>query len=647
MSYSRPFTALCGVILSLTTSLATAQPTGTPTPVEPPAPQRVDAEAWADAYLAYGEPSIVVLTGFPNQRLSDSIMSSTHESFAYQLRTAIEECLNVPEAELDLIDSQSLASAVERVSTAMSNADETEAIDLLANELQAELVIYVKFLDRDPRRMPNATANMTFEAISTSRGRKIVSFPFEWKIGNDVPAIKRYANALAVKFTNDFAARAGRSQRFDLRIIGMPTEPRTIRDFRILMGDLPDVDGRVRSPQFGTHDDPTTGEQVSMAVFSGFKYRGDNLDLAADVTDLGDEMGGLDLRFVSTEANSVTLRIVLPETTTSHATTLVDCQKMILRKDDIGTEQRRRLQELYDRKNAPRISVLVNRKTTEEEREGAEHGDATGLTGDTIVVVQVGDRTIEGDGEAEGDDDDPNQVRAIGWLENQTLQIENALFDHLGPNLLDFTRIDPNRAKAELQRSINRQGVVFGENELVDILRTKNIADVLVLGNGGLFQEASGEYTVTYTFRVVSLTDSVYLAGASVRGSLQGQGTEVARRVADEAIKQIACELIQSWLPPTKLTTTVKGARNATDMEAFLSTLAAQAGDAGSPRVRVVGSPSYDGGSDRGVFTMTLSYSCSWDELFAEFKELSEAIPAYNLGIEKMDTNGLVLNIVR
>jgi len=633
-----------------------AQPSGpAPRPHQPPPPETVDNYAWMDAYTAFGEPPVVVLAGFPGRDFSDGVLETTFRGFPYQLRVALEEYLNAPEVDLDLIDSDSLAAATKRLAGVLDNADETEAIELLANELQADLVLFVKFLDHDPREHPGATANLTFEAISMSRGRKIVSFPFEWKLGTDNRSIKRTANALAVKFTKGFAARANRSQRFDVRVIGLTREPRAVRDFRELLEGLAGTDGDVRSPRFGTFEDPLTGRSESMATFRGMKYRGDNMDLAADVADVAEAFDAIEVEFVGTETNQVTLRVVEPEETGVAAgdasESYVDCQQMILRRDTVGEEARERLRELYQRKNSPRISVLVNRGPTRAERTAANR-ESPGVKGETVVVVQTGEQNVaagssaSGSGEARGHDD--SDIRAISWLENQTFQVEQALFDRLGPEFLGFTRIAPDVAKTELAETAERQETVFGEREIVDILRSKNVADILILGKGGWFPEPGGDvYSATYTFRVVSLSDSVYLAGASVRGKLdEDTSTKVISEMADEAIKQIACELIQSWLPPTELATTVKGARDSRDMEQFMRLARERAQDEGA-KIKVIGSPAFEGGSNRGMFTLTLSYTCAWEDLFREIAELSDAIPEYSLSIEKMDTTGLVLNIVR
>ncbi len=650
----RPVTHLAAAVLAvacaaLAPSAALAQPMGDPQPIKPTV-AGPDIGVWAQAYEAYGYPRVLVLCGRTARSGEDGLFAPSSSGFAYQFKSAFESIINDPDVGLDLIDVDSLVSATKRLGNALDMAAEPEAIRLLANELSADMVILVKFLDADPRANPGVEANMTFEVVDPSRGGKLVTFPFRWQRDDSVPWINRYANDLAVKFINDFARRAPRAGWVEVRAVGFGDNPGHVKAFRDSIEGM-DFVKSVRPPRSSVFVDPYSGERQTLQTYR-IQFMGDMLDLAAQIENSQFNIDGREVRVILLETSALTVKIVPEEAEIAANEPLAraQCEELILRPDDPGIAQRGLLLQLYQAKNSPRFALLVNRAPTRAERLRIE-SEGGSISGDTVVLVQTGTVNQIQDGSASGSvvtQGDDSELREVTALESQTNQIEVAMYNLLGTNLLGFKRIEPSIARARIAGEAERQSGVFGESEIVEILRQENIADVIIFGRGTSMRESNGERRATYTFRAVSIADAEYLAGAIVSGRL-GYASEqdLITRMAEQAIQSIACELIQEWSPPTEMAGMVKGAKGSSDMDDFLKALKKLAADPDNPgALSAPGSSSFRDGADGGYFSVSLMYDCAFNELFDEFRRLAGELP-YQLEIETLETSNVVLRIVR
>ncbi len=648
----RPVKCLAAALVAVALAAATpalAQPKGDPQPIKPTV-EGPDIGAWAEAYEAYGFPRVLVLCGRTARSGEDGLFAPSSSGFAYQLKSAFEEIINDPDVGLDLIDVDSLVSATKRLGNALDMAAEPEAIRLLANELSADMVILIKFLDADPRANPGVEANMTFEVVDPSRGGKLVTFPFRWQRDDSVPWINRYANDLAVRFIDDFARRAPRPSWVEVRAIGFGDNPGHVKALRDGMTGMDRVES-VRPPRSSTYVDQYSGQRQTLQTYR-LRFAGDMLDLAAEIEDAQFDLDGREVRVVLLETSALTVKIVnqAPEVESDEPLARAQCEELILRPDEPGIAQRGLLQELYRSKNSPRFALLVNRAPTRAERLRIE-SEGGSISGDTVVLVQTGTVNQIQDGSGSGavvTQTDDSELREVTALESQTNQIEVAMYNLLGTNLLGFKRIEPSIARARIAGEAEHQAGVFGESEIVEILRRENIADVIIFGRGTSMRESNGERRATYTFRAVSIADAEYLAGAIVSGRLGfANEKDLIERMAEQAIQSIACELIQEWSPPTEMAGMVKGARGSSDMDDFLKAIKKLSADPDDPgSLRAPGSSSFRDGADGGYFTVSLMYDCAFSELFDEFRRLSGELP-YELEIETLETSNVVLRIVR
>jgi len=191
---------------------------------------------------------------------------------------------------------------------------------------------------------------------------------------------------------------------------------------------------------------------------------------------------------------------------------------------------------------------------------------------------------------------------------------------------------------------MEKQENIFGQHELVEIMRQDGVADIVIFGSGSTFPDSDGHYSITYTFQAVRLSDTAVLGVASVSRTLDGATqSELASEIADEAILSLICEMKQAWEPPNHLSVRISGASSVEDIYLLLSTIASR-NEADGRNLRVIGRQDIDLGVGQGFATFSLEYSCPFGDLVKELRDLSDSLP-YNLVMESLNAGKAELRI--
>ncbi len=658
--------AVVGVMLGFSSTPVFAQDRKAPPPekeqYEYEAP---DIELWAKAYNDFNAPQILVMCGWskgiPTAAAGESTYFSLNESpFAVQLQGAFIDVINDPRANVYLVDNGAVRDTILRLQNNLLNNSEAGAMRLLGNELEADLIVQIQLIDKKSNDTPN---RVRFQAIDPTNGRTLTTKVFEWKLGSSTADVKQYAEQIARLFINDIAGRTQSVARYNLRIFGPMGDARLGSMFKYEIGQIMGVE-RVKSRSNSTGRHPVSGDLQAIARFD-VSYTGDFMDLSAEVANAIGNIDDVDVRVLQAAGNQITLKVtpiveVVPkakeEPVEEHedlpVTTFKGCIDLLLDPTYRGERFRDELQTLYRKQDSPSIAVLVNREPSVEEKESSsgDGGKSNRTRANTIVMVNSAGRDVDNRDSAtdSGQSNEYERVRRISQLERQTNLVESALFKRLGPELLSFERKDASTARSSLIKHMEKQSNVYGQDELVQVLRQLDIADVVIFGSGADLPEKNGLVSVTYTFRAIQISDAGVLGVASAREMLDGRSEfDIAEAIADRAIKDLICEMKQSWSPPNELDIMLTSMSNSDDLALFLQTVEGLDPDEeGVVPLEIVGRTAYEGAEGQGHATVTIRYRCSFNDLFGVVRELAGQLP-YDLDIQSMDASQAKLMLVR
>lgn len=659
--WARVLCVLSVALMCSATSTSSAQGRKAPPPVaEPEQPEKPDIELWAQAYDDFGAPEILVMCGWssgsPTASAGESTYFQLNESpFAVQLQGAFIDVINDPRADVYLVDNGAVRDAIKRLQNNLMNNNEAAAMRLLANELNADVVVQIQLIDRQANDTPY---RVRFQTIDVSNGRTLTTKVFDWKLGNTTADVKRYAEQIARLFISDFAGRTQNTARYNLRIFGPMGDARLAS---IIKGEIEMISGvkRVRARTASTERHPVSGEVEALTRYD-VTFTGDFMDLSADVADAMGNLDEVDVRILEAAGRQLSLNVTpivqpVPEPEEPEeqepigpVTTFKGCLDLILEPGYRGDQYREQIYDLYRKQDSPSIAVLVNREPTAEERAVLrEDGNGSYTQANTIVMVGNSVQPSTSSRDSNGSvTQDP--VRRISQLERQTNLVEAALFKRLGPELLRFERKDASTARSSLLKHIDKQTNVYGQDELVQVLRQLDIADIVIFGSGADLPESDGRYSVTYTFRAIQISDAGVVGVASAREMLDSRSEyDIAEAIANQAIKDLVCEMKQSWEPPNELDVTLTNMTNADDLDVFIQTVSEMKDtDEGEKSLRIVGRTAFEGAEGQGTATVTISYGCSFNDLIQEVRNLANQLP-YDLDVQSMDASQAKLAIVR
>ncbi|MHC4106982.1 MAG: hypothetical protein ACYSTY_02735 [Planctomycetota bacterium] len=629
MSHVHALTATAALLVLATSAAAQRKPD--PAAEVPVDRYAIDYHQFRRAYQARHEPTVLVLCGWATGQhqappQSVGLFNLDTSGLTFQLKSALEQVLNDPRVDLDLVNFNALRSANRRLRDVLELSREKEAMELLANDLSAELVLVVRLLDADPSGAPR---RLTFEAFDLARGRTITTFPFSWELDDTTWDVKRYAQAIGSRFVADYVVRTGNPQRYTVRVFGLPAEPVWMQAIRRTIKSMPGIVS-VRPRSIAAVKD-----QESAATFE-VRYGGDFLDLASELAVYLDRAEGLSFETIDLTGTTISLRgrMRVPQTT---AVTVAGCGELILARTPAGDAQRRELKAMYEQQGRPTVAVMVNRTPTAAERETAPAG--TILTSETVVVIQSAGRDAVNRPPA-GEPERQRAEATPALLELHARLLEEALYRRLGGELIGLARVDPQVARSRLEGGLDKSQSVFREQEFVETARRQAVGDVLILGKGAAFFNADSTRSVTYTFRAVNAADARILATASVRGKLSARLMEsTVQTMADDLIAALVCEMMQSWSPPARLQVKLTNAGEH-DSRAFASAVGARAADGAA--LHLVGGPSV---ADDSV-ALTLSYACTFEQLVRELTALGADLP-YRIQIVHLTPTEAVFAIER
>ena len=543
-----------GLALPAATALA-LQPGRLADPPRDTAPEQVEAfytpdlARWAEAYKAADEPRMLVIVGRSalsslDQDLGRLRFATDTDAFATLLRLSLEEVLNTPEAEADFVDAQAARAAQTRLSEILAKSRERDAIDLLGSTLGAEVVLVVRLVGENADGSPD---RVTFEAISTTRGTRLATFGFDWKLSASPVDVKQYARAIARKFIDDFAQRyAGQGQRFTLRLLGT-SDIETLEQARSLLRRVPGV-VRVRAGSIVGSTDQRTGQSEASSELI-VTFQDDALSLSNAAVGVLSQLQRVSVEPREIVGNTVTLRVTPGASLRTAARAPDACAEIILTETPAGRQERAALSAGYARAGSPTIAVLVNRAADRDPRTATA---TSPLTGENIIIVNAagGDATsvtIPGDATAATDPRDTRDVRAFELIASG---METAVLQRLGVRLLNLATVDADTARA---RVLAAAGQKPGEALAADVgrfsalVRSSDVAKIAIYATGTITRDGT-DRDVTFSFKAVRVDDARVLATARVSAALPtGEFDATIDRLATEAVAQIACDLQRAW----------------------------------------------------------------------------------------------------
>lgn len=208
-----------------------AKPDRPPEPPPPPPPE-VNAAAFAQAYELARRPTILTLVGFSSGEreagnVEDTLFRLDAEGFTFQLRAAFNEFINAPSIDAELVSPTQLNDALTRVKDQLRDRNEQQAVQLIATQARAEQTVLIRLFGNRETGLP-ARGQMQ---VTNARGRELLSFPFEWKLGTDTVSVRTVARLLAIEYTNDFIVRQNAAKRWTVRLLDL-NDPAVVLELR-------------------------------------------------------------------------------------------------------------------------------------------------------------------------------------------------------------------------------------------------------------------------------------------------------------------------------------------------------------------------------------------------------------------------------
>jgi len=517
-----------------------------PPAAEVPMDELPDIAKLKYAYEKAGFPRVMVLVGkgTDEHQVIDpgSILANTDASaVSFKIKAAFEQVINDPAADLELVSINDLRAAIDRVKATLANTRDEEAASLIGKQAQAELLILIRLTKSD---LPGAPFSVVFETSNPVRGRKGLTFAFDWKGDTTQPEINANAAAMARKFINDFAQRVSQPSKYTLRLFGLDS-PEALRSALDAVRSIEGIK-RVRSRSSSLMDDPFTGKQGSAAEYEATIDPAADSDhivlLAAIAESLKQKLVGSEVLLRQTEGGMIAIKVVAKgavRAASGQAAGL--CESLFMARSPAGDAKRAELRSAYEAKGSPRIAVVVNRTL----QPGSATTASTGVsTENLIVVTNSGSNLVLGAPTSTT----PTEFYTPDRAEFQARQMERGLSERLSVNLVGLKNIvSADVAKAQLLSDKKQTEVAIPQAELIAVLQKASVADIVIFGTGKSVQEGSS-VRITYTIEAVRMSDAVKLAFADATALMTGETeSAVMSRLADEALGKLGCSLLASW----------------------------------------------------------------------------------------------------
>ncbi len=564
-----------------------AQPKPSAQPLPPPALPTVDVQRWAGAYERADRPRLLVLCGYGTGErhglsLDELLDKRDAEGFTFKLRSAFTEAINVPEADVELVDDTALAATTARLSANTTLNREKDATKLLAQQLDADNVIVIKLVKS---QLAGSPFSVVVECSDAARGRGMLTFTFDWKGGLDVPEIKEYATDMAIKYTDDFARRANNPAHFTVQLFGLTT-PEQVKAAKDALGDIEGARRvRTRAGLGATGDRKEEGLTEFEVTFPAGTWI-DETDLKAELSKgLAQRLGaGVEER--QTEPGRVAMRVipgmtpvrtaeappapapaapanqpptpsqvpaaappatpvaVPPPPTVPGSVQVNDCAKVLLNKSEVGRVAREGVRSAYAGAGSPRMIVMANRAATIEETKEAA---LAGLTPEHLIVLGVAGPSAP----ANPTPHDAAQFLVPSELEKHARVIENSIARTLDIDLGMSRQISPDGVRQRLLASREKGSRYVGADELLGLIGKQDLADIAVIGYARTSTTHDGP-TVSYTIEAIEIKASARLGYAEVSDQLADEPVEkTVARLGEAAAAELACSLRAHWAGAT------------------------------------------------------------------------------------------------
>ena len=613
-----------------------------------------DIERFVEAYQRAGEPAILVLTGVDNRpnairygNNTDDLRAegraatgipNTQEHYignhlalfdpsgdSTKLRGDIEEVL-LQNLDIDLVNIDALAERDRREIRLLQQRDEQGAIALLAEKLNAEVVLLVRMLNTPAVENRGALYRVTVEVLDVPRGRKIGGFTFDWTQGADGVMVKRYGQQIARKFIEQFSAWYARgndesaARRYTIRVIGLGDVKQLVEAKRAFAK----IPGVIRVKERGF----TTDGETSVGTLD-LRTTGTPLELMVDLQDAARDTLGLEID--ATDGASGTITLIAPTEKQSDPS---ERWLAIIDKDDPDHDEVvALLMKEYADEGRPKIGILVTivpNQSPADEGSGSEGNSGSGVSNvDNDGLSIITNVIIPGGGEA-----------VVSYPENPLLdqrRMEDAMYKWMLD--LALTMVDPASVRQSIETIVDddqaNEDIPKGDRFLSRLVQAAGL-DILITGVG---RDEDGQ--ADYTFRAVRVNDGVALAAEGVSDDYWFRRNEQAtiNLMAAYATGHLLDQMLTAWTPASTIAVTVTGADAQRDVFTMMNAL--------NNNIAAVESADFErheAGADGGVGYFTLRYRGGYEALVEAINEQAEALP-FDLAADGTTRDTLTLRI--
>lgn len=653
-------TGLCLGLTLLPSTFIEAQGKPDPTPINAVSKSETGQYEFKKAYQRAGEPTMLVIVGVQNEgdrvfvpRASRNVndtrelngqqgeqvigqLSSNRytgrglnlfdaSAVSTSFQAGIEEIL-LKNNDIDLVNLDALAERDRREIQLLQLNNEPAAVRLLAQKVNAELVILVRMIQTEQVLQQGANYRVIVDMVDSTTGRKIGGFGFDWERGTDGRMIKRYAEAVTNKliyqfsdwYQGDFGAK---EKRYGLKVVGLKNTENVMAVSELLKG-TPGVT-YVKVHSF------TTSSETTITQFR-IKSRSSVMELMfhlkGEAGKLGLTLEGIDgtgssiLMRATGEAKKVAFTPIDPS---DYAKILMDPSHPRYQ------EMLKLLQERYRAAASPEIGMLINRVLTSEEREkviltesNGEEARPNGIFDGRMLIV---------------DDDSTGPNPTYAKLV-QTKVMEGDLYAQF--QSLGITQASrAQKMRNALTQAFGRERSVASDVEVLQKLVTMSGLRYLVLGEGRI--EEGQKPGVTYTYRVIEMSTGRTVAGIGWSSENSAYPLNIneryEKRLSNYVSAHLLAQLMQVWVPGGDLKVKVNGVSGQRDVITLMTAL-----EASSDPITGASFSGFDQLNQSGTFT--LSGSGSMNDLLQSLNQLQEQLP---FRIEKVnpETGEVILRL--
>ncbi|MCX5658445.1 MAG: hypothetical protein NTW19_01830 [Planctomycetota bacterium] len=581
------------------------------------------------------------------------------------LRSTIEEWLHRVR-DVDVVSLDALAERDRRELALLGMRDEKQAMDILSQKLNADVVLVVRMLNNGYVRDRGAMWRVSVEALQVGRGRKIGGFAFEWTEGVDAYTIKRYAQEITRKFMDQYIGfytpgPVGPAQRYSVRLLGLGDAADVVRA-RQAFAKIPGME-RVTGGEF------TASGNTSVSTLA-LMYAGGPLELMVELQNAANKELGMTLSGTDAGTGTITLiagpgtgkksaaapaptsaapvpaaptaetpaRAAATDAPATPATPAAPAsaapiasaekprwQLFVDASDQRAKPLRDAFLAEYKAQGSPKIAVVVARALSDSEKLEPvaakqikdfldKHPAGAPAPGVFVTLGLAGVPTT--------------QISASGYGLFDNARVERAVAKQLAG--IGVTVPNPGEMRGQLAKDGGKEHDLFDADDLVLLAGKAAGADIVIQGIGRPTPGSPG--AADYTFRAVRVADGAALAAEGwftepmpvVADDLAGYPEQSFQNIAGYAAGKMADQMLASWSAPRTLTVSVLNAKAQKDVFTLMSAIKSNV-----PIVEAVDFVKHEAGgaANGGTGSFTLRYRGSYDNLMKLLAEQEKTLP--------------------